>query len=85
MAELYDKENRCIGELPISPQQHEKLCAGETITVSFHTPRMLIAKIGACNGTLELSMVDGHLTTLHADQLERYRKLQAAIKEARDA
>jgi len=84
MAELFDvyeATGALIGAVPISPLELDKLHNGQTITIMFHTPRMLRDKLGERNGVFEVLELDGKLFVTNPDDVKRYIELQKAIEE----
>ena len=79
---VYEATGAHIGELPISPQQREQLHAGTTISIRYHTPRMLQGVLGQKNGSFEVMEVNGRLVVNDPDQAKRYIAMQIDIAHA---
>ena len=80
--DIYEASGAHIGEIPISPQQRTQLHAGGTITIMYHTPRMLQGMLGQNNGTFEVTEVNGQLIVSNADEAKRYIGMQLDIARA---
>ena len=80
--DVYDAGRAHIGEIPISPQQRAQLHAGTTITITFHTPRMLAHTLGTRNGTFDVHEIDGRLIVSDPAQAKRYIELQLEVAHA---
>ena len=70
--DIYDPHLAHIGEIPISPQQREQLHRGGTITMSYHTPRMLNVALGSRNGQFDLIETDNRLIATDVEEVKRY-------------
>ena len=85
MAELFDvyeANGAQIGAVPISPRDLAVLHDGGTITVTFHTPRMLRQVLDIMNGSFDLIEVDGKIVTTQPETVKRYIEMQADIAKA---
>jgi hypothetical protein len=85
MAETFDvfePTGALIGAIPISPQQRAQLHAGQTIIISFHTPRMLREAMPVASGQFEVTELEGKLIALNGDQVKRYIEMQGDIAKA---
>ena len=80
--DIYDPHLAHIGEIPISPQQREQLHRGGTITMSYHTPRMLRELIGIRNGQFDVIETDNHLIVTDVEEAKRFIELQTDIARA---
>ena len=80
--DVYDASNALIGEIPISAQQRAVLHAGGTISISYHTPRMLREAIPQSNGTFDVFELDGRLFVSDVEQVKRYAAMQLDIARA---
>jgi len=88
MAELFDVHEATgalIGGIPISPQDLATLHRGETVTIQFHTPKMLREELGAHNGVFEIMELDGKLLVTNPDAVKEYIELQEAIGKLKNA
>ena len=79
---VYEANGAQIGEIPISPQQRAQLHAGGTVTIQYHTPRMLQGMLGQKNGSFEVTEVDGQLIVFNPDEAKRYITMQLDIARA---
>ena len=79
---IHEANGAQIGEIPISPQQLAQLHAGGTITISYHTPRMLQQVLGQRNGSFEVVEVDRQLVVSNPDEAKRYIAMQLDIARA---
>ena len=80
--DIYDPHLAHIGEIPISPQQRQQLHRGGTITLSYHTPRMLQGMLGQRNGQFDVIETDNRLIVSDVEQAKRFIELQADIARA---
>ena len=53
-------------DFPLSQQQRDKLHDGETVTILYRTPGMLVGKIGHQHGRIDIREVDGRPEVLRA-------------------
>ena len=79
---VYDPSGAEIGDIPISPQQFKQLQNDATITIMWHTPRMLAQALGSHNGTFEVHRIGSRLTVNDPEQARRYIELQLDIARA---
>ena len=79
---IYEATGAQIGEIPISPQQLKALHAGGTVTIQYHTPRMLQGMLGQKNGAFDVTEIDGQLIVSSAEAVKQYIELQAQIAKA---
>jgi hypothetical protein len=77
--DVYEAGGAQIGAVPISPQDLAVLHNGGTITITFHTPRMLRAVLEIMNGSFELIEVDGKIITAQPETAKRYIAMQTDI------
>ena len=81
--DVYDNAGAQIGAIPISLQQREQLHLGATVTIGWHTPRMLQHLLGgASNGAFDVSEIDGRLIVNDPEQVKRYIEMQLNIARA---
>jgi hypothetical protein len=80
--DVYEANGTHIGELPISPEDLNLLHDGATITINFHTPRMLRQVLEIMNGSFELIEVDGKIITAQPEIVKRYITMQTDIARA---
>ena len=80
--DIYDPNLVHVGEIPISPRQREQLHRGGTITMSYHTPRMLREIIGVHNGQFDVIETDDRLIVSDVEQAKRVIELQTDIARA---
>ena len=80
--DIYDPNLAHIGEISISPQQREQLHRGGTVTIAYHTPRMLRELVGVRNGQFDVIETDNHLIVTDVDTAKRFIELQIDIARA---
>jgi len=80
--DVYEPTGALIGGIPISPQQRAQLHAGQTITIAFHTPRMLREAMPVASGSFEVTELEGKLIALNGEDVKRYIDMQAEIAKA---
>jgi hypothetical protein len=80
--DVYEPNGAQIGAVPISPRDLSVLHNGGTITVTFHTPRMLRQVLDIMNGSFDLIEVDGKIVTTQPETVKRYIEMQADIAKA---
>ena len=81
--DVYEANGAHIGAIPISPQQRAQLHRGATISMVYHTPRMLQQTLGSRNGVFEVSEADNkRLVVSDVEQVKRFILLQADIARA---
>jgi hypothetical protein len=87
MADVFDvyeaATSALIGAIPISPQDLGLLHNGATITINFHTPRMLRAAFDIRNGAFTVIEIDGKLFVSDAEAVKLYITLLSDIANAR--
>ena len=77
--DVYEPGGAQIGGIPISPQSLKQVHAGGTVTIAFHTPRMLRGVLGQKNGSFEVMEVNGKLVVNDPDQAKQYIAMQLDI------
>jgi hypothetical protein len=80
--DVYEASGAYIGAIPISPRDLSVLHNGGTITVTFHTPRMLRQVLDIMNGSFDLVEVDGKVISTHPELVKRYIEMQGNIARA---
>ena len=80
--DVYEPAGALIGAIPVSPRDRSVLHNGGTVTISFHTPRMLQQALGSHNGAFEVMETDGKLFTNNPEQVKQYIMLQTDIARA---
>jgi hypothetical protein len=80
--DVYEANGAHIGALPISPQDLSVLHNGGTLTITFHTPRMLRQVLDIMNGSFQLIEVEGKIITAQPETVKRYIDMQADIARA---
>ena len=80
--DVYDANAAHIGEIPISQRDRKQLHKGGTITIQYHTPRMLREFLGPRNGQFEITEIDGRLIVNDGEQAKRYILLNADVERA---
>ena len=84
MAEVFDvyDNEALIGAIPISPQQRAQLQTGASITITYHTPRMLRQTIAARNGMFDVVVANNRLIVSNPEAVKQYIEMQLDIARA---
>ena len=80
--DIYDPHLAHIGEIPISTRDRMQLHHGGTVTVIYHTPRMLRGMITPINGQFDIIETDNKLIVSDVEQAKRYILLNADVARA---
>jgi hypothetical protein len=78
----YSMDGERLGDVPLSDNEIARLAAGETITVQWHTPRMLQDQLGTQSGSFSVERRGDRFVTSDAGSVKAYADLQARIAAA---
>jgi hypothetical protein len=82
MAELFDvfePTGALIGAIPLSAHMLRQLHGGQTVTIMFHTPRMLRDLMRPAAGSFEVTELKGKLVATNGEAVKQYIAMQAEI------
>ena len=77
---IYDPEGGQSFDLPLSYKQRMLLEAGAEVTISYHTPQLMLGLIGRRSGQITVKQHDGRVVASKLDAFREFRSLRAAIE-----
>ena len=80
--DIYDPNLAHIGEIPISTRDRAQLHRGGTITIVYHTPRMLREMVAVRNGQFDVKEINDRLIVTDIEQAKCFIELQADVARA---
>jgi len=79
--DVYHVDGHLMHAIPISPKELDLLKQGVTITVTFHTPRMLHGVLGRQHGAFQLSMDGEKIISSTVEDFQRYVMMRRNIEK----
>lgn len=77
---IYDPEGDQSIDLPLSDKQRALLEAGEDVTISYHTPQLMLGLIGRRSGQITIKQQGDRVMASKLDAFREFRALRAAIE-----